>query len=804
MPSEKGWTMPAVRRVAGALGVLSVGSLVLSTVGLLVLPMAQAAGDSSLKFSIDSSRIASMLAASNSPGSPEISIETPEEAAIEPTTSNIEFVDAVEPTPVAATTLGSASSYGASGVSIARVDMPADIAVMGVTWDDPQSRPESVSYRTLEEGTWSQWSFLDVEVPPADLEVPEGAEQPKVGTEPVFLANIESVEVVAQGSGGEQLEGLRLVFIDVRGNDPVENALADAAGIDTDSTRDASTREPAAEPAPAQTLGSSANEPQTAASSAAVSSAPKLNADGTQLITGFQGLTITTRKGWGADESWRQGFRDIDVTFKGAVVHHTQGGNDYTKAQVPGILRGIYNYHANSLGWRDIGYQILVDKYGGVWEGRYGGLTGRARGAQAKGANSDTFGISIMGDFRQTVPPTVALDALNKTTAWKLQLHGIKSISGKITVPGYYNDYPKVDVVSAHRDIGATDCPGDAFYARMNSVRSGVASYLAASASTSKAPETISAAAFPEISIPYGEVQLSGTNRYKTAAVVSQKLFPAGSTSTHAFVASGEDFPDAVPMSALAAHAGGSLLLTRKDSLPPETRDELTRLKPEFVWLAGGYTAVSLEVENAIRTAVPAAEIVRLAGKSRFETSKLIADRFPVGSPAIVTTGINYPDALVAAGAVQRLSSGTGGGAVVLSYRTNLDSYGQQALERLKPGKAYIVGGTWEADKQQVVRDSAGLTSVPVISGHDRYETSARVSAEFWGNRPDSAIYTTGLNFPDALTTGPLSASIDAPTLLLRQKCATESVIQIQPVSRLMVGGPSVVEPGASIKWCGG
>ena len=57
-----------------------------------------------------------------------------------------------------------------------------------------------------------------------------------------------------------------------------------------------------------------------------------------------------------------------------AVVHHTAGTNNYTAAQSAAIVRGIELYHVKGNGWNDIGYNFLVDKYGQVFEGRYGGV----------------------------------------------------------------------------------------------------------------------------------------------------------------------------------------------------------------------------------------------------------------------------------------------------------------------------------------------------------------------------------------------------------------------------------------------
>ena len=84
-------------------------------------------------------------------------------------------------------------------------------------------------------------------------------------------------------------------------------------------------------------------------------------------------LSYVTRKQWGADESLRKCSIDISPgRVQAMTVHHTAGATDYSKAQVPGILRGILRYHTQTLGWCDIGYNMLIDKFGGVYQGRTG------------------------------------------------------------------------------------------------------------------------------------------------------------------------------------------------------------------------------------------------------------------------------------------------------------------------------------------------------------------------------------------------------------------------------------------------
>ena len=71
----------------------------------------------------------------------------------------------------------------------------------------------------------------------------------------------------------------------------------------------------------------------------------------------------------------------------------------------PGSSRPIYTYHSNTLGWCDIAYNALVDKYGQVFEGSAGGITKAGRGFHTGGFNRDTWGVAMIGNF-DDVPPT--------------------------------------------------------------------------------------------------------------------------------------------------------------------------------------------------------------------------------------------------------------------------------------------------------------------------------------------------------------------------------------------------------------
>ena len=90
-----------------------------------------------------------------------------------------------------------------------------------------------------------------------------------------------------------------------------------------------------------------------------------------------------------------------DKVIRAGIVHHTAGSNEYAPEDSAGIIRSIYEYHTRTLGWCDIAYNALVDKYGQVFEGRAGGIDRPVEGAHTGGFNRDTWGVAMLGNFDQ-------------------------------------------------------------------------------------------------------------------------------------------------------------------------------------------------------------------------------------------------------------------------------------------------------------------------------------------------------------------------------------------------------------------
>src|SRR5213083_2249951 len=101
----------------------------------------------------------------------------------------------------------------------------------------------------------------------------------------------------------------------------------------------------------------------------------------------------------GANEAIRRAPPSYAPSVQFAVVHHTAGTNSYTASQSAAIVRGIEVYHVQGNGWNDIGYNFLVDKYGQVFEGRYGGVDKNVIGAHAEGFNTGSVGVALIGNY---------------------------------------------------------------------------------------------------------------------------------------------------------------------------------------------------------------------------------------------------------------------------------------------------------------------------------------------------------------------------------------------------------------------
>jgi uncharacterized protein with LGFP repeats len=187
---------------------------------------------------------------------------------------------------------------------------------------------------------------------------------------------------------------------------------------------------------------------------------------------------IIARSQWGADESQVCGKPLYDNGIRAGVVHHTAGSNDYSPEDSAGIVRSIFEYHTRTLGWCDIAYNALVDKYGQVFEGRAGGMDRPVEGAHTGGFNPNTWGVAMLGNFDDVPPTPIQLRTTGRLLGWRLGLDHVDPM-GSVALTstgGSFTKFPLGTVVTlptifTHRDVGNTDCPGNAAYAAMPLLR---------------------------------------------------------------------------------------------------------------------------------------------------------------------------------------------------------------------------------------------------------------------------------------------------------------------------------------------
>ena len=184
---------------------------------------------------------------------------------------------------------------------------------------------------------------------------------------------------------------------------------------------------------------------------------------------------LIDREAWGANEAIRRAPPSYAGALQFALVHHTAGTNAYTASQSAAIVRGIEVYHVKGNGWNDIGYNFLVDRYGQVFEGRYGGVDKPVIGAHAEGFNTGSVGVAMLGTYGSSAPPPVARTALANLLAWRLDIAHVDPKSTLTWVSGgnarFASGVPVfIRAVSGHRDTGFTTCPGAALYAQLDAI----------------------------------------------------------------------------------------------------------------------------------------------------------------------------------------------------------------------------------------------------------------------------------------------------------------------------------------------
>ena len=481
-----------------------------------------------------------------------------------------------------------------------------------------------------------------------------------------------------------------------------------------------------------------------------------------------------------------------DVRY--GIVHHTAGSNNYSQADAWKQVLGVCKYHRNSLGWDDVGYNFLVDKYGTIYEGRAGGMQHAVVGAHTAGFNSGSVGVSALGCFggcggsADISPPQAMKDALVRVMAWKFDIHHIdpKGTTTEISGGGGTTTIPEDEIVTlptiiGHKDVAAKACPGDHLYPWVRD----------------QMPDVVRSAMDPAL---YG-----GPRARDEQPVIGErprwnvKVDPSSTWTLEIRNGNGD-------LVRTTSGVGGSL--DRRWDLRDAAGSEV----------APGTYRARLTAPNArpIETAfevVPAVE--RRYGNARIETAielsqwafddpVLTEQRYPQSEEVIIASAEAYPDALVAT-----TLAGSYRAPILLSRSDHVPQLVVDEIRRLGATEAYVIGGPHRL--RESVMDQLrglGLKKVERLAGETRYDTAGRVAWRVIEEEdPDEVLLALGqhpdprFDYQDALVAGAFGGSQDLPLLLVHPNAisdATQWVLEQRSWSDgvTIVGGRGTITDG--------
>lgn len=331
--------------------------------------------------------------------------------------------------------------------------------LVGLTWQGKIDQSITFKVKIRESGVWTNWINLENGLYEEASTGTADAIDARGGTDPLLTAPADGIEVVMES-------GLILVPTDLK----VNLFNSDTTRQDRSITK------------------SSALTSMSSSMSTLNSSAPAVSPQGAVVPR----PRIVSRAEWGADETWRSPTPRMGTRVLAGVVHHTASTNSYSADQAPAQMRNLYAYFTKSLNYSDMGYNFLVDKFGTIYEGRAGCAVNAAptcdgpaqptQGAHTAGLNLDTFGVSVIGNYDVLAPenPAAIVEAVASLMAWKIAPYGLDPNATARVLSTDTSGSSKfgagqtatMQVITAHRDVGITACPGRFLYPYMTQIRS--------------------------------------------------------------------------------------------------------------------------------------------------------------------------------------------------------------------------------------------------------------------------------------------------------------------------------------------
>lgn len=186
-------------------------------------------------------------------------------------------------------------------------------------------------------------------------------------------------------------------------------------------------------------------------------------------------------------------------------------------------------------------------------------------------------------------------------------------------------------------------------------------------------------------------LRIGGADRYEASRNLVDYAFGATGAS-RVYLATGQNFPDALAASSAAGARNGAVLLVPgyQTLLDAPTTALITRLNPTDAVIAGGTASVSTGIEAAVRSLGLPGGAMRLGGADRFVAALNInKEAFQIADTVYLATGFNYPDAL-AGGAI----AGKAKAPLLLVPTSCVTQKIIDEIHALNPRRLVILGGT--------------------------------------------------------------------------------------------------------------
>ncbi|NMM63770.1 alpha/beta fold hydrolase [Clostridium sp. P21] len=199
-------------------------------------------------------------------------------------------------------------------------------------------------------------------------------------------------------------------------------------------------------------------------------------------------------------------------------------------------------------------------------------------------------------------------------------------------------------------------------------------------------------------------IRLGGNDRYETnIKIVNQTNVREG---TPIVIANGDNFPDALSISSIAAYKGYPVFITPFNSLPSKTEEKIKKIKPSKIYVIGGSSSISSGIEDKLKQI--SKDIVRIQGKDRYETSMNICKYFDENlDNVIIASGEAFPDALSGTALSAKLKA-----PIVITDGNNISSI-KEYIKNRNFRKVIILGGEGTVSKNmENVLSSNGDTNL--------------------------------------------------------------------------------------------